>query len=57
MVGWHHQCNARELGQTSGDGEGQRRQACCRLWGCKKSNRAGQLNTTVYFRISEIQEI
>ena len=23
MAGWHHWCNGRELGQTSGDGEGQ----------------------------------
>ena len=23
MAGWHHQCNGREIGQTSGDGEGQ----------------------------------
>ena len=23
MVGWHHRCNGHELGQTSGDGEGQ----------------------------------
>ena len=23
MTGWHHQCNEHELGQTSGDGEGQ----------------------------------
>ena len=23
MVGWHHWCNGRELGQTQGDGEGQ----------------------------------
>ena len=23
MVGWHHRFNGRELGKTSGDGEGQ----------------------------------
>ena len=23
LAGWHHQCNGHELGQTSGDGEGQ----------------------------------
>ena len=23
MDGWHHQCNGHDLGQTSGDGEGQ----------------------------------
>ena len=29
MAGWHHQCNGHELGQTLGDGEGQRGLACC----------------------------
>ena len=29
MVGQHHQCNERELGQTPGDGEGQGGLACC----------------------------
>ena len=29
MAGWHHQCNGHELGQTSGDGEGQGGLACC----------------------------
>ena len=24
MAGWHHRCNGHELGQTPGDGEGQR---------------------------------
>ena len=33
MVGWHHRCNGHELGQTSGDGEGQRGLAGCSLWG------------------------
>ena len=23
MAGWHHRCNGHELGQTSGDGDGQ----------------------------------
>ena len=35
LVGWHHQCNARELGQTLGDGEGQRGLVCCSPWGRK----------------------
>ena len=26
---WHHQFNGHELGQTPGDGEGQRGMACC----------------------------
>ena len=35
LAEWHHQCNGHELGQTSGDGEGQEGLACCCLWGCK----------------------
>ena len=30
MVGWHHQCNEHELGQTPGDGERHRGLVCCR---------------------------
>ena len=37
MARWHHQCNVHELGQTSGDGEGQGGLACCSPWGCKES--------------------
>ena len=33
MVGWHHQCNGHELGQTLGDGEGQGGLACYSPWG------------------------
>ena len=33
MVGWHHQFNGHELGQTLGDGEGQG----CSPWGYKES--------------------
>ena len=40
MAGWHHWCNGHELGQTSGDGEGQGGLACCSSWGCKKSDTA-----------------
>ena len=29
MVGWHHQFNENELGQTLGDGEGQRGLVSC----------------------------
>ena len=29
MVGWHHQCNGHELGQTPGDGGAQEGRACC----------------------------
>ena len=36
MVGWHHQSNGHELGQTPGDGEGQGGVACCSPWNCKE---------------------
>ena len=29
MAGWHHRCNGHELGQTSGDGGGQRGMEYC----------------------------
>ena len=35
MAGWHHQRNGLELGQTSGDGDGQRGLACRSPWGHK----------------------
>ena len=35
MAGWHHQYKGYELGQTSGDDEGQRGLACCSPWGCR----------------------
>ena len=47
MAGWHHWCNGRELGQTSGDGEGQGGLACCSPWGCKESDTTGRLNNKV----------
>ena len=34
-VGWHHQCNGHELGQTPGDGEGQGGLECCSPWVAK----------------------
>ena len=36
MAGWNHQCSGHELGQTSGDGEGQGGLACCSPWGHKE---------------------
>ena len=36
MAGWHHQCNGHELGQTSGDGEGQGGLVCCSPWDHKE---------------------
>ena len=38
MVGWHHQLDGCELGQTLGDGEGQGSLACCSPWGRKESD-------------------
>ena len=44
MAEWHHQCSGHELGQTSGDDEGQGGLACCSPWGHKESNTTGRLN-------------
>ena len=44
MAGQHHWCNKHELGQTPGDGEGQRGLVCCSPWGCKDSGMIGWLN-------------
>ena len=44
MAGWRHQGNGHELGQTLGDGEGQRGLVCCSPWGLKESDMTGQLN-------------
>ena len=35
MAGWHHRCNGPELGQTLGDGEGQRGLVCCNPRCCR----------------------
>ena len=44
MVGWHHQFNGHELGQTPGDGEEQGGLACSSPWGQKESDMTWQLN-------------
>ena len=36
MVGWHHQFNGHELGQTLGNDEGKGGLACCSPWGRKE---------------------
>ena len=41
MVGWHHQCNEHELGQTPGGGEGQGSLACFIPWGRKELDMTG----------------
>ena len=38
MVGWHHQFNGHELGQTLGDGKGQETLACGSPWGHEESD-------------------
>ena len=54
MAGWHHRCNGHELGQTIGDGEGQRGLACCSPWGSKESDMTGQPNNnnSIIFTLS-----
>ena len=44
MVGWHHQLNAHEFEQTSGDAEGQGSLACYSPWAHKKLNMTEWLN-------------
>ena len=44
MVGWHHQFNGYELGQTLGDGEGQVVLECCSPCGCEGLDMTWQLN-------------
>ena len=39
MAGWHNRCDGHELGQTSGDGEGQGGLVCRKEW-----DTTGQLN-------------
>ena len=46
MAGWHHWFNGLELGQTSGDGEGQRGLLCHSPRGCKESDMTGRLNNS-----------
>ena len=44
MAGSHHLCNGHELGQTSGDGEGQGDLAYCGPWDHKELDTTGWLN-------------
>ena len=43
-VEWRHRCDGHELGQTSGDGEGEGGLACCNPRGLKELDTTGQLN-------------
>ena len=44
MVGWHHQLNGQEFGQTLEVGDGQGGLVCCGLWGHKELDMTEQLN-------------
>ena len=44
IVGWHHQFNGQEFGQTLGDSERQGSLACFSPWGCKELNTTWRLN-------------
>ena len=44
MVGWHHQLNGHEFGQTPGVGDGQGGLACCCSWGHIALDTAERLN-------------
>ena len=44
MVGWPHQLNGHEFGQTPGGSEGQGSLVCCRPWGHKELDTTEQLN-------------
>ena len=44
MAGCHDSCNGLELGQTSGDGEGQGGLMCCSPWGHKELDTTERLN-------------
>ena len=44
MAEWHHRCNGHELGQTSGDDEGQRGLARCSHGVKTNQTQSGQLN-------------
>ena len=44
MVGWHHQPNGHEFGQTPGDDEAQGSLVCCSPRGRKESDTTERLN-------------
>ena len=45
MTGWHHQRNGHELGQNSGDGEGQGGLVCCSPWDSQELSQAPQFES------------
>ena len=57
MAGWHHHCNGHELGQTSGDGEGQGGLSCFSPCGCKELAVTGLLGLKNKNNNSSINEL
>ena len=51
MSGWHHQCNGHELGQISGDGEGQGGLLYCSPWRHRQLDMTGQLSKNQMFPV------
>ena len=47
IVGWHHQFNGCEFGQTLGDGEGQGSLVCCSPWGLEELDMTLRLNNNI----------
>ena len=47
MIGWHHQFNGHELGQTLGDSEGQGSLVCWSTWGRKGLDTTERLNNNL----------
>ena len=53
MVGWYHQINGYEVGQTLGDSEGQGVLVCCSPWGQKELDTTLQLNNSnTYWKLN-----
>ena len=54
MVGWHHQLNKYDLGQTLGDGEGQRSLVWCSPWGYRVRHNFQQHDLIGLSRVANI---
>ena len=64
IVGWHHRLDGREFEQTLGDGEGQRRLACCSSRGIEESDttlapeqQGGDLGIHIYSRFPQAPQL
>ena len=54
MVGWHHQFNGHEFGQTLRDSEGQGSLVYCSPWGHKESDTATEQPQIAHIRYMEV---